>query len=77
MTRFKGGVDVSAICHWFSVILFSNQNHPWFYNEIQVRLNIEDDIVYSLRVIPLENVKKCLKYDKWNTQYNYEKLIEL
>ena len=22
---------VSAIYHWFSVILFSNQNHPWYY----------------------------------------------
>ena len=52
MTFLKGGVDGFSYFHWFSVILFSIQNHPWI---LEVSLSIcsysKDRLAYYLIMI--------------------------
>jgi hypothetical protein len=38
MTFLKGGVDDFSYFHWFSFILYSNQNHPWLCSAIDIFL---------------------------------------
>jgi hypothetical protein len=52
MTLLKGGVDGFSYFHWFSVILFSIQNHPWVMNEffyvMYNRINVAYEILLEL-----------------------------